>query len=84
MRCIRASRRALPTRRLSRERDRRPLCRTRLDGDTLRIPASTAADHLSLLVVRRRLYDIDSGLESAGRGADVTVDLEITPRVALY
>jgi hypothetical protein len=56
-----------------------------LDGDTLRIPVSTAAELSSLLVVRRRLHDIDDpDLASAGRDADVTVDLEITPRVALY
>ena len=55
-----------------------------LDGDTLRIPASTASELASILVVRRRLNDIDAGEESDGRGADVTVDLEITPRVALY
>lgn len=55
-----------------------------LDGDTLRIPASTAAELPSLLVVRRRTYDVDSNLASEGRADDVTATLTITPRVALY
>jgi hypothetical protein len=55
-----------------------------LDGDTLRIPAATGAALTSLLVIRRRLNDIDSATESDGRFSDVTATLEITPRVALY
>ena len=35
--------------------------RTRLDGDTLRIPAATASELPSLLVVRRRMHDIRLG-----------------------
>jgi hypothetical protein len=58
--------------------------RHRLDGDALRIPAATAAGLPSLLVVRRRLNDVDAGEESAGRESNLTARLEITPRVALY
>jgi hypothetical protein len=54
-----------------------------LDGDTLRIPVSTAASLPSLLVVRRRLRDLDQH-GSSGRDADMTATLEITRRVTLY
>jgi hypothetical protein len=57
--------------------------RTPLDGDTLRIPVSTAAGLPVLLVVRRRTNDIDSNLSSLGRSDAATATLTVTPRVPL-
>ena len=54
-----------------------------LDGDVLRIPPATNSGLPSFLVVRRRLNDVDAGLEAAGLSSDLLGTLVITPRVAL-
>jgi hypothetical protein len=55
-----------------------------LDGDVLRIPPETANELPSLLVIRRRLNDVDAGLAAAGLASDLLATLVVTPRVALF
>lgn len=55
--------------------------RVLVDGDYLTIPPSTRNNLPSLLVVKRRQFDVDAGLPREGEDIPLTASLEVTPRV---